>query len=91
MVGCALSPAAPDVQAECRLLRRKIEAGATFALSQPVFALDPIRRLRDTYERLFGELRLPVLAGVLPLVSGRHAEFLHNEVPGILAPAEVLD
>ena len=91
VVGCALSPSAPDLEAECRLLRRKIEAGAAFALSQPVFAVDPIRRLRHTYERLFGELRVPILAGLLPLVSGRHAEFLHNEVPGIVVPPDVLD
>ncbi len=91
VVGCALSPAAPDLEAECRLLHRKIEAGAVFALSQPVFAVDSIRRLRATYESVFGELRIPILAGVLPLISRRHAEFLHNEVPGIVVPGDVLD
>lgn len=91
LVGCALNPAAPDLGSECRLLNRKIEAGAAFALSQPVFTPDPLRRLAATYEEHFGELRLPILAGVLPLVSIRHAEFVHNEVPGIVVPDGVRD
>lgn len=91
VVGCALNPAAPDLEAECRLLKRKIEAGAAFALSQPVFSLEPIRRLREVYEKGHGELQAPILVGVLPLVTSRHAEFLHNEVPGISIPEEVRD
>ncbi len=86
VVGCALNPAAPDLERECRLLKRKIGSGAAFALSQPVYGLDPLRRFRRAYEERFGELRLPILAGVLPLLSARHAEFLHNEVPGVVIP-----
>jgi homocysteine S-methyltransferase len=91
VVGCALNPAAPDLKAECRLLKRKIGAGATFALSQPVFTPDPLRRFVAAYEEHFGQLRLPILAGVLPLLSGRHAEFVHNEVPGVVVPDSVRD
>lgn len=86
LVGCALNPTAPELEAECRLLHRKIQAGAAFALTQPVFSLEPLRRLRQTYEERHGDLELPILAGVLPLVSSHHAEFLHNEVPGMSIP-----
>jgi homocysteine S-methyltransferase len=89
VVGCAVNPAAPDLDRECRLLARKVAAGATFALSQPVFGPEPIRRLRSAYEQAHGELALPILAGVLPLASARHAEFLHNEVPGVSIPEEI--
>jgi methionine synthase I (cobalamin-dependent)/5,10-methylenetetrahydrofolate reductase len=85
--GAAVAPSAPDLEREVRLLHRKVEAGARFLLSQPLYAADPLRSLRETYERVAGEpLEVPILAGVLPLVSARHAEFLHNEVPGIDIP-----
>lgn len=91
LVGCALSPAAPDLDREVRLLKRKADAGARFALSQPMYALDELERLVRAYEERFGELPIKIFAGVLPLVSRRHAEFIHNEVPGVRIPEEVLD
>ena len=52
--------------------------------------MEPLRRLRATYERVAGRaLDVPILAGVLPIHSARHAEFLHNEVPGIVIPGHV--
>jgi homocysteine S-methyltransferase len=87
--GAAVAPQAPDLGRECRLLRRKVEAGAAFLLSQPVYEPAAFARFLDAYERETGEpLGIPVLAGVLPLLSVRHANFLHNEVPGIVIPAE---
>jgi homocysteine S-methyltransferase len=88
LVGCAVNPAAPDVEREVRLLHRKVGAGAAFALSQPVFDLGTLERFRSAYEDRLGPLGLPILAGVLPLMSSRHAEFLHNEVPGVVVPDE---
>jgi methionine synthase / methylenetetrahydrofolate reductase(NADPH) len=86
-VGAAVAPASPDLDRECRLLKKKVDAGARFLLSQPVYDAAELARLRDTYERVVGErLAVPVLAGVLPLVTARHAAFLHNEVPGIVIP-----
>ena len=83
-VGAAVSPNAPDLVHEIRLLKRKVDAGAAFLLTQPVYDVAAIERLRTAFEREHdAELRTPVLAGVLPLVTSRHAEFLHNEVPGI--------
>ncbi len=86
-VGAAVAPTSPDLERECRLLKRKVDAGARFLLSQPLYEVAELGRLRDTYERVTGEpLAVPVLAGVLPLVTERHAAFLHNEVPGIVIP-----
>ncbi len=91
LLGCALSPARADLDAEVKLLKRKVDAGAMFALTQPLYSPEPLLSLRSAYERRFGSLRLPILAGVLPLVNARHAEFIHNEVPGIRIPGHVLD
>ena len=53
--GAAVAPNAQDLERECRLLKKKIDAGARFLLSQPVYDADPIARLRETYERVAGE------------------------------------
>ncbi len=85
--GAAVSPVASDLERECRLLKRKADAGARFALSQPIYEAETFEQLLTTYERVCEEeLSIPVLAGVLPLHTARHAEFLHNEVPGIAIP-----
>jgi methionine synthase I (cobalamin-dependent)/5,10-methylenetetrahydrofolate reductase len=87
--GAAVAPNATDLEHECRLLARKVDAGARFLLSQPVYGVEPLRRLRSTYEGIAERpLDVPILAGVLPLQSARHAEFLHNEVPGVSIPSE---
>jgi methionine synthase / methylenetetrahydrofolate reductase(NADPH) len=91
LVGCAINPSAPDLDREVALLHRKVRAGAAFALSQPVFDLTGLSRLSDAYRARFGELPIPILAGVLPLASARHAEFLHNEVPGVVIPEHARD
>lgn len=86
-VGCALNMCATDVDREIKLLRKKIESGADFALSQTVFEPERIEYFHQRYEELQGQpLELPVLLGVIPLYSLRHARFLHNEVPGIIIP-----
>lgn len=88
VVGCALSLQAHDPERELRLLGKKIANGADFALTQPVFdpfvAQDFIARCR----REFGDDMIPVLAGIQPLYNSRNAEFLHNEVPGIVISDE---
>ena len=90
--GAAVAPNASDLERECRLLMRKVDAGARFLLSQPVYEVDALRRLRETHERIAGRsFAVPILAGVLPIHSARHAEFLHNEVPGVVIPDRVRD
>jgi methionine synthase I (cobalamin-dependent)/5,10-methylenetetrahydrofolate reductase len=87
--GCALNLGAQDLEREMRLLQKKMAAGARFALTQPVY--DPAlatRFIRSFQERL-GDIGLPILVGVLPLYSARHAAFLHHEVPGIQIPDPV--
>jgi methionine synthase I (cobalamin-dependent)/5,10-methylenetetrahydrofolate reductase len=90
-VGVALDPGSPDMDREIKTLRKKIEAGADFALTQPVFDSTILRTFSKRYEELHGSLKLPLLMGLLPLASARHAEFLHNEVPGITLTDAVLD
>lgn len=88
VVGCALSLQAHDPERELRLLGKKMANGADFALTQPVF--DPIVA-RDFIARCrheFGDRLIPILAGIQPLYNNRNAEFLHNEVPGIVISDE---
>jgi homocysteine S-methyltransferase len=87
LAGCAVNLAAADPDKEIAVLHKKVEAGADFALSQPVFAAETARRFLARYAERHGPLRLPLLVGVLPLYNARHAAFLHNEVPGIFIPA----
>lgn len=83
-VGVAVDLHARDVAREIKSLHNKVAAGADFALTQPVFEPKVAREFLKAYEQLYGQLRLPLLIGILPLASSRHAEFLHNEVPGIV-------
>lgn len=90
-VGCALNMGAADADKEIDVLRKKIEAGADFALGQPVFQPEVAERFLRRYEEIEGHaLRLPVLMGVMPLYSLRHAMFLNNEIPGIDIPQTIL-
>jgi homocysteine S-methyltransferase len=82
VIGCAVNPMAEDRTAELDRFRRKIDAGAEFAMTQPLYEQEP---LLEFLERL-GKPHVPILLGLLPLQSHRHAEFLHNEVPGIVIP-----
>jgi homocysteine S-methyltransferase len=85
--GCAVNLTAADAEREIAALRRKIAAGAGFALTQPVFDVAPARAFLQRYAALHGPLELPLLVGVMPLYNARHASFLHNEVPGVTIPA----
>jgi homocysteine S-methyltransferase len=85
-VGCALNVNALDVDREIELLRKKMDAGADFALTQPIFDPGVLEHFMRAYEQRYGTLTLPILAGILPLFGARHASFLHNEVPGIHIP-----
>jgi len=86
VVACALNVTASDPEREARVLKRKIDAGADYAITQAIFDADRLDTFRALYEERYGPLELPILGGVLPIASRRHAEFLHNEVPGIDIP-----
>lgn len=89
-VGVAVNLTPADVDAEAKLLKRKIDFGANFALTQPVFDSVRARSFLDHYAAAYGPLTLPLLCGVLPLASVRHAVFLKNEVPGMSVPDELV-
>jgi methionine synthase I (cobalamin-dependent)/5,10-methylenetetrahydrofolate reductase len=82
-VGCGVNPTAEDLDAEIEYVKRKLDAGPHYVMTQPVYELDCWQRF---VERLRGLTQIPILIGILPLQSFRHAEFLHNEVPGINVP-----
>lgn len=81
-IGVALNLNAQDLSQEVERLKRKIDNGAHFILTQPIY--DP-RDLERFFDLFRGSLP-PLLGGILPLRSFRHAEFLHHEVPGIVIP-----
>ena len=76
-----------DLDHEIRRFEWKVEAGAEFAVTQPVFDVDQLRIFLKRIEHC----RIPIVAGIWPLVSLRNAEFLKNEVPGISLPDHVLE
>ena len=84
--GVGVNPASPDIEKELRRFAWKAEAGARFAMTQPVFDLRQLEAFLPRVEQ-YG---VPVIAGIWPLISLRNAEFLANEVPGITVPQEVL-
>ena len=86
--GVAVNPTADDLEEEADRFRRKIEAGAKYAMTQIVFELDALDRFA---ELLGGTWPVPVLAGIFPLTSHRLALRLHNEVPGIVVPQQLQD
>lgn len=86
--GAALNLCPPDLDNEIKNLRRKIKAGADFFLTQPIYNAEDGRKLLVRYEDQFGRFEKPILVGILPLVSARHTNFLHHEVPGIFIPDE---
>lgn len=85
LCGAAFNPNLASMDGQLRRLEKKIAAGARFVQTQPVYSLAVL----DQMLRRTASLGVPVLVGILPLVSERNAEFLHNEVPGISLPQEV--
>ncbi len=87
--GCALNLTAPDPQRELLVLRRKIKGGADFVLTQPIYSTEPLDEFKALYEEKYGQFPIPILVGVLPLASDRHAAFLQQEVPGVFIPEPI--
>ncbi|MEO8946622.1 MAG: bifunctional homocysteine S-methyltransferase/methylenetetrahydrofolate reductase [Gemmatimonadaceae bacterium] len=86
VIGVGVNPAALDVANERRRFEWKVEAGAEYAITQPVFDAEQL----EVFMRSIESLKIPVVAGIWPLVSVRNAEFLANEVPGVTVPSEVI-
>lgn len=86
-IGVQVNPGAEDIDAEIRRFEYKVEAGAEFAVTKPVFDA-------ATFERFFGRIaaaKLPIILGLWPFESVLNAEFMANEVPGVHVPEAVLD
>jgi homocysteine S-methyltransferase len=86
-IGVAVNPGAHDIEHEIRRFEYKVQAGAEFAITQPVFDLAALRALLGRV----GAVRIPVLANITPLESLRHAEFMANELPGITIPSAIIE
>ena len=86
-VGVGANPGALDMDYELRRFKYKVEAGAEYAVTQPVF---DVGQLKSFLEAIDG-FRIPVIAGIWPLASLRNAEFMRNEVPGVVVPDEVME
>jgi homocysteine S-methyltransferase len=86
-IGCALNPTAEDRKTEMERLKKKLEAGAHFIMTQPLYQLGDLTEFLEE----FGDPKVPILIGIMPLHSHKHAEYLHNEVPGITIPQWIRD
>jgi methionine synthase / methylenetetrahydrofolate reductase(NADPH) len=86
-IGVGANPVAAQMDREIRRFREKVEAGAEFAITQPVFDPASLFRFLDAIEKT----RIPVVAGLWPFTSFKNAEFMANEVPGVSVPASLLE
>ncbi|MDH5638318.1 MAG: bifunctional homocysteine S-methyltransferase/methylenetetrahydrofolate reductase [Nitrospinota bacterium] len=84
-IGVGCNPGAANIDEELRRFEKKVEAGAEFCMTQPVFDPDTLFRFLERIR----QFSIPALVGILPLASSRSAEFLHNEVPGMQIPADI--
>jgi len=88
-VGCALNLNPNRIEDEIRNLQRKLDAGADFVLTQPTYSPSDALRNLDAISKAMAGSPVPILIGILPLASARHAAYLHHEVPGILVPDDI--
>lgn len=89
VVGVGVNPGAVDVDEEIEHWYWKVEAGAEFGVTQPVFDVETLVAFLERIEK--AGTRIPIVAGIWPLISLRNAEFLNNEVPGIEVPDRYMD
>ncbi|HEY0004586.1 MAG TPA: bifunctional homocysteine S-methyltransferase/methylenetetrahydrofolate reductase [Pyrinomonadaceae bacterium] len=86
-IGVGVNPGAINLDEEIKRFEYKVEAGAQYAITQPVFDTEQLRYFLKRIEHV----RIPIVAGIWPLVSYRNAEFLHNEVPGVRVTASIME
>jgi homocysteine S-methyltransferase len=89
LIGVGLNPYAVSPEEELHRFQLKLDAGANFAVTQPVFDVEQLEIFLKRMESAAG--RIPVVAGICPLTSYRNAEFMNNEVPGISVPQAIMD
>jgi len=86
-VGVSLNPAASNLDEELRRFDYKVEAGAEFVLTRPIFDVPAFERVLKRIDAA----RLPIIAGIFPFESARNAEFMANEVPGVRVPDPLME
>jgi len=87
VIGVGANPVAADLPREIERFRQKVAAGAEFAITQPVFDAECLFRFLEATQ----ECRIPIIAGIWPFTSFKNAEFMANEVPGVVVPQRLLD
>jgi homocysteine S-methyltransferase len=86
-IGVGVNPGAINLEEEIRRFEWKVEAGAEYAITQPVYDTEQFREFMDKITHV----KIPIIAGIFPFVSSRNAEFMHNEVPGVRVTPEILE
>ncbi len=86
-IGVGANPAAIDLAHEVKRFEWKVDAGAEYAITQPVFDADQLERFIERIQHV----KIPIIGGIWPLVSVRNAEFLANEVPGVSVPPAIIE
>jgi methionine synthase I (cobalamin-dependent)/5,10-methylenetetrahydrofolate reductase len=86
-IGVGVNPGAINLEEELKRLEWKIEAGAEYMITQPVFDI----RILERFMKRIADVKIPLICGIWPLISFRNAEFMNNEVPGASVPAEILE
>lgn len=87
VIGVGANPVATDLKREIEKFKQKVMAGAEFAITQPVFDAETLFRFLEAIEKF----RIPIIAGIWPFTSMKNAEFMANEVPGVVVPAKLLE
>lgn len=85
-IGVGVNPGAINLDEEIRRFEWKVEAGAEYAITQPVYDTKQFEK----FIKLIEHCRIPIVAGIFPFVSARNAEFMHNEVPGVVVTESIL-
>ncbi len=92
LIGVGANPCAVDIDKEINHFINKINAGAEYAVTQPIFDSDALYNfIEKTGKKLGGTLSLPIVAGIWPLISLKNALFLKNEVPGVYVPDHIIE
>ncbi len=86
-IGVGVNPGAINLEEEIRRFEWKVEAGAEYAITQPVYDTEQFREFMEKITHV----KIPIIAGIFPFVSSRNAEFMHNEVPGVRVTEDILD
>ena len=87
LMGVGADPNAVDYERELRRLHEKIDAGAEYIITQPIFSVESLLRFLDD----MGAIDTPVIAGMWPLANYRNALFMKNEVPGVVVPDTIME